>query len=200
MASRWDMDNWTAGKVSILQAAGINWKLNYPTLNASLATAAQQAAATSGGTGGSAATPGNISTGGATGVKGLFNALRSAGAAQAQAIGLIANAMNESSLNPEARALDTNGYYSNGLWQFNEASYPDSGTLVTGNAAQDMIRQIQYLFSHGGLSKAAGSTPQQAAGNFASQFEECEGCQPGGAQYNSRVGNVATVLTELGLG
>lgn len=199
MASRWDMSNWSSGKVSVLQAAGINWNIKYPTLQASLAQQAQTAAAASG-PGGSGATPGNISTGGATGIKGLFNALRSAGASQNAAIGMIANAMNESSLNPEARALDTNGYYSNGLWQFNEQTYPDSGSLVTGNASKDMIAQITYLFNHGGLRDATGSTPQQAAGNFAAQFEGCQGCQAGGAQYNSRVGNVATVLSALGLG
>lgn len=197
MASRWDMSNWTPGKVSVLQALGINWPVNYPTLNTTLAQqaqTAQQAAASGTGTG-----TGNISTGGATGAKGLYNALRSAGASQNAAVGLIANAMNESSLNPEAKALDTNGQYSYGLWQFNAASYPDANTLVTGNAGQDMIRQITYLFNHGGLSAAAGSTPQQAAGNFAANFERCAGCQQGGAQYNSRVGNVATVLSELGL-
>lgn len=198
MASRWDMGRWTPGKVSVLQAAGINWNIQYPTLNASLQQQAELATATSNSTP-AGNIPKNISTGGASGAKGLFNALRSAGASQASAIGLIANAMNESSLNPEARALDTNGRYSNGLWQFNEESYPDSGSLVTGDPSKDMIAQIRYLFNHGGLSAAAGSTPQQAAGNFASQFEQCAGCQPGGAQYNSRVSNVATVLSELGL-
>jgi hypothetical protein len=144
-------------------------------------------------------TSGNITTGGAKGAKGLYNALRSAGASQAQAIGMIANAINESSLNPEARAMDSNGFYSNGLWQFNEASFPDSKALVTGNPAKDMIAQIQYLFQAGGLRAASGSTPQQTASNFAANFERCVGCQPGGAQNNSRVGNVATVLKELGL-
>lgn len=202
MASRWDMKNWTPGKVSILQAAGINWNIKYPTLNASLQQQAELANATNPASGNPTGNipAGNISTGGASGVKGLFNALRSAGASQTAAIGLIANAMNESSLNPEARALDTNGRYSNGLWQFNEATYPDSGSLVTGNAAKDLDAQIRYLFNHGGLNAASGSTPQQAAGNFASQFEGCAGCQPGGSQYNSRVSNVATVLSQLGLG
>lgn len=192
--SRWDMANWESGKVTLLQALGLNWKVNYPKLHASLAEQAQ--AQTNAATGGKI---GNISTGGASGAKGLFNALRSAGASPAQAIGLIANAMNESSLDPEARAMDSNGYYSNGLWQFNEASYPDSGALVTGHPAKDMIAQIQYLIRVGGLRAASGSQPEQVAGNFAANFEACAGCQPGGAQYNSRVGNVAQIKQELGL-
>lgn len=191
--SRWDMKNWETGKVTLLQAMGLNWKVTYPKLHASLAeqAQAQQNAATG--------KTGNISTGGASGMRGLFNALRSAGASPAQAVGLIANAMNESSLDPEARAMDSNGYYSNGLWQFNEASYPDSGSLVTGNPAKDMIAQIQYLIRVGGLRAASGNQPGQIAGNFAANFEGCQGCQPGGDQYNSRVGNAAIVQQQLGI-
>jgi hypothetical protein len=196
------MDNWKTGSSTILQALGLNWKVKYPKLITSLASQAQQATLSqnaktavtqSGGT-----IPGNISTKGATGIKGLYNALTSAGASPNQAIGMIANAINESSLNPETRVIDSNGYYSNGLWQFNEATYPDSYTLVTGNPAKDMIAQIQYLFQVGGLRAASGSTPQSVAGNFAANFEECGGCQPGGAQYNARIGNVASVMQALG--
>lgn len=205
-ANRWDLANWEHGRVTLAQALGLKWKIKYPRLNASLAQQAQQsinasgaAKAVGGKNGAGDNIPRNISTGGASGTRGLFNALRSAGATQNQAVALIANAINESSLNPEARHIDSNGYYSNGLWQFNEASYPDSGSLVTGDPSRDMVAQIQYLFSHGGLSASTGTTPEQAAGNFASRFEDCQGCQPGGAQYNQRVGNVATVLQELGL-
>jgi hypothetical protein len=37
-ASRWDMSNWKAGKVTLLQAAGINWAITYPKLSATLPT------------------------------------------------------------------------------------------------------------------------------------------------------------------
>jgi hypothetical protein len=194
-ANRWALDNWKAGQVTVLQAMGLNWKVQYPKLTASMPGKVQQASAATA-TGGT----GNISTGGATGVKGLFNALRSAGAGTNQAIGMIANAVNESSLNPEADAMDSNGYRSYGLWQFNAASYPNASSLVTGNPAKDMIAQIQFLFQVGGLSAASGSTPQAAASNFAANFERCQGCGPGGAQNSSRVGNVAGILSALGLG
>ena len=196
--SRWALDNWQAGTTTIIQALGLNWKMTYPKLTATLpseaqtALTAQQAQANAG-------TTGNISTGGATGIKGLYNALRSGGASVNQAIGMIANAMNESSLNPEAAVMDTNGYMSYGLWQFNAASYPQASALVTGDPSKDMISQIQFLFQVGGLSASSGTTPQQSAGNFASQFERCDGCDPGGYQYEQRVGNVTTVLAELGL-
>ncbi len=192
--SRWAASNWKPGKVTLLQAAGLNWSLQYPKVTATLPNQVQQAQTAAG-----SGITGNISTGGATGAKGLFNALRSAGASQNQAIGLIANAMAESSLNVETKHLDSNGYYSYGLWQFNQASHPTANTLVTGNPSKDMIAQIQYLFQSGGLSAASGSTPQQVAGNFAANYEHCVGCESGGSQNALRQGNVATVLQELGL-
>jgi Phage tail lysozyme len=192
-ASRWDMSNWKPGTVTVLQAAGINWNLKYPKVQATLPTQVDQASNSQ------ATGTGVPSTKGATGAKGLYNALTSAGASKNAAIGMIANAMAESTLNPEADAMDTNGYRSYGLWQFNAKTYPDASSLVTGNASKDMIAQIQYLFKVGGLSAATGSTPQQAASNFAAQFEKCEGCQAGGSQNNTRVGNVAAVLQALGL-
>lgn len=192
--NKYDMNNWTPGPVTLFEAFGWTGKVNPPKLTARLPGQVQFAANQP--VGGKPA--GNISTGGQKGIKGLFNALTSAGASKAQAIGLIANAMRESSLDPEARAMDSNGYYSNGLWQFNEASYPDSSALVTGNPAKDMIAQIQYLIQVGGLRAASGSTPEQAAGNFAANFERCQGCQPNGSDWNIRVGNVGAVQQALG--
>lgn len=192
--TRWDIANWKPGKVTLLQAAGLNWQLKYPKVSATLPAQVQQAS-----TAGQSGIKGNISTGGAKGAKGLYNALRSAGASSNQAIGMIANAISESSLDPEADAMDSNGYRSYGLWQFNAASYPSASSLVTGDSVKDMISQIQFLFQVGGLSAANGSTPEAAAGNFAANFEKCQGCEAGGSQNSSRVGNVATVLSELGL-
>jgi hypothetical protein len=192
--SRWDISNWKAGETTLLQAVGLNWSIKYPKVTATLANQ-EQAAATAAGSG----ITGNISTGGATGAKGLYNALRSAGASENQAVGMIANAMAESSLNPEADPVDSNGYRSYGLWQFNAATYPSAKALVTGNPAKDMIAQIQFLFQVGGLRAASGSTPAAVASNFAANFEKCEGCEQGGAQNTTRTANAATVLSELGL-
>lgn len=195
-ASKFDMNNWTPGPVTLFQAFGWTGKVNPPTLRPQLPGMNERAALAAGNGGG---TPtGNISTKGQQGIKGLYNALTSAGASKVQAIGLIANAMRESSLNPETRVMDSNGYYSNGLWQFNEASYPDSSALVTGNPAKDMIAQIQYLLQVGGLRAASGSTPEQVAGNFSANFERCKGCEPNGPDWNIRVGNVGAVQQGLG--
>lgn len=188
--SRWDMNNWAQGESNVAQNLGLSaLGLKFKKITTTLPTAVSNASTANAASGAG----GNASTGGAKGAKGIYNALRSVGASPAAAIGIIANAMNESSLNPEAKVRDSNGYMSYGLWQFNAASYPDASSLVTGNAAQDLIRQVQYLVKVGGLRAASGATPAQAAGNFAANFERCAGCQPGGSQYNSRVGNVPTV-------
>jgi hypothetical protein len=128
----------------------------------------------------------------------IWETLEKAGASAVQAAGIMGNAIAESSLNPEARAMDSNGAYSNGLWQFNEASYPDSRELVTGNPARDLISQVNYLFAHGGLQAASGSTVAETAGNFAASFERCQGCQSGGSQYNQRQANAAMVSNWAG--
>jgi hypothetical protein len=196
-SSRWAIDNWKSGQTTVLQAAGLNWAIKYPKVTATLPDQVQQAQGATGAAAGT--TPGNISTKGATGIKGLYNALTSAGASQNQAIGMIANAMRESSLNVESAHMDTNGFMSYGLWQFNAESHPTAGSLVTGNVAKDMIAQIQYLFQSGGLSAASGSTPQAVASNFAANYEKCVGCESGGSDNSIRVGNVASVLSALGL-
>lgn len=191
------MTNWGKGESGLAQNLGLTaLGLHFKKITTTLPTAVNNA--TTANAAGNAG--GNVSTGGAKGAKGIYNALRSVGASPAAAIGIIANAMNESSLNPETNAMDSNGYRSYGLWQFNAATYPDASSLVTGHPAQDLIRQVQYLVRVGGLRAASGSTPAQAAGNFAANFERCQGCQPGGAQYNARVGNVPAVQRAIGPG
>jgi hypothetical protein len=120
----------------------------------------------------------------------VYTALTSAGASTTQAIGIMANAINESSLNPEAiNKSDPNGG-SFGFVQENGSQY---ASLVTGYPATDLIAQVKVLAQNGGFRAASGATPAEAAGNFAANYEKCTGCQPGGQQYSSRVGNAATV-------
>jgi hypothetical protein len=119
-----------------------------------------------------------------------YQALINAGASTTQAIGILANAINESGIDPEARnPSDPNGG-SYGFVQQNGAGYAG---LVTGNPPVDLKAQIAILAQNGGFKAASGSTPAAAAGNFAAGYERCQGCQPGGPQYNSRVANAATV-------
>jgi hypothetical protein len=102
----------------------------------------------------------------------------------------MANAINESRLNPETSAGD--GGHSFGLWQFNDNSYPDA-PHPTGNCARDIALAVGYLKTHVSGSALSGTTAAEVAGNFAANFERCVGCQAGGSQWSQRVANAATV-------
>ena len=120
------------------------------------------------------------------GPEAIYKALTAAGASTLQAIGIMANMHFESGYDPEAVGDQGTSF---GLVQQHGAySY-----LVTGDPAADMEAQIRELVKLGGLSAASGSTPTQAAGNFAANYERCVGCQPGGGQYESRSAFGATV-------
>jgi Phage tail lysozyme len=119
--------------------------------------------------------------------KQIYTALTSAGASTIQAIGIMANMINESSLNPEAVGDQGTSF---GLVQQHGMQYAG---LVTGNPVNDMNAQIKTMATNGGIVAASGSTGAAAAGNFAANYERCVGCQQGGAQYNQRVANAATV-------
>lgn len=125
--------------------------------------------------------------------KDIWDALENAGATAVQAAGIMGNMIAESSLNPEAHAVDSNGYESYGLVQWNAASYPSAATLVTGNPAKDLKAQIDFLASTGGFKAATGSTPSAVAGNFADGYERCATCEPGETSYDQRVSNAGTV-------
>lgn len=132
----------------------------------------------------------------ACGPQDVYKALIAAGASTAQAIGVMANMINESGLNAEANAMDSNGYRSYGLVQWNARSYPNAAQLVTGNCQQDIKAQVKFLALTGGFTAASpdgSGTGAQAAGSFAANYERCQGCQPGGSQYQQRVGNAAKV-------
>lgn len=116
----------------------------------------------------------------------VYNALVAAGASTIQAGGIMANIINESGFDPEA--VGDNGTSFGVVQQHGAYSY-----LVTGNATADLNAQIALLKQNGGFAAASGSTIAEAAGNFAANYEKCVGCQSGGAQYTSRVGNAATV-------
>ena len=119
----------------------------------------------------------------------LYNDLIQAGLSGAQAAGVMGNAQYESGDNVEASAVDSNGKQSEGLIQWNEGTYPNAGSLVTGNGPSDLNNQIQFLLHNtNNTSKGlAGTSAAQVAGNWAQYVEVCAGCQPGGSQYNSRV-------------
>lgn len=124
----------------------------------------------------------------------IYETLLANGYSSVQAFGIMANMINESSLNPEA--VNPGGpQYGVGLVQWETTYYSGAAGLVTGNPVQDMDNQIKYLTQTAGPKSQAtsGNTGAQVAGNFAQYFERCASCNPGGYQYNSRVANAATV-------
>jgi hypothetical protein len=119
--------------------------------------------------------------------KQIYTALTGAGASTIQAIGIMANMIAESGLNPEAVGDQGTSF---GLVQQHGMQYAG---LVSGNAANDMAAQIKTMATNGGIVAASGSTGAAAAGNFSANYERCTTCQPGQASYNERVANAATV-------
>src|SRR5215469_13073495 len=117
-------------------------------------------------TGGGTSTVVGGSSGG-VGPADIWNELTQAGANAVQAAGLMGNAIAESGLNVESKAMDSNGAYSYGLFQWNTASYPGASSLVTGNPAKDLSAQVSFLAQTGGFKAATGTTPAQVASNFA---------------------------------
>lgn len=103
------------------------------------------------------------------------------------------NMILESRLNPESAGMDSNGQMSYGLVQWNAGGYPNAHSLVTGHPMADMVAQIRFLAQTGGFKAAAGSTPAQAAGNFAARYERCASCAPGGQQNTTRQSQAQTV-------
>lgn len=105
------------------------------------------------------------------------------------------NMENESSFNVESHAMDSNGAMAYGLISWNQASYPNANTLVTGNQSADLEKQVQYLLHDTSNIGAGltGSTPAEVASNFAANVEVCAGCQPGGTQNTQRVANAQKI-------
>lgn len=179
-------DIYSAGSAITAQARHPTWTLAGPF--------ASQAAATSFANGGPAASTSApaapVTQAPGCGPQAIYTALLAAGFSTVQAVGAMANAINESALNPETPAGD--GGHSFGLWQFNDNSYPDA-PHPTGNCARDIQLAVGYLKTHVSGSALNGSTGAEVAGNFAAHFEKCQGCQPGQGQWTQRVANAATV-------
>lgn len=117
----------------------------------------------------------------------IYTALLAAGASTTQAIGMLANGMAESGLDPEAVGDQGTSF---GIWQQHGAGY---SSLVTGNPQADMHAQVRVLAANGGFKAASGATGAEAAGNFSAGYERCQACQPGQASYSQRVANAAVV-------
>lgn len=116
------------------------------------------------------------------------------GASSTEAAGIMGNMIMESSLNVESAAMDSNGAMAYGLVSWNAASYPHASTLVTGNPQQDLTSQVTFLAQTGGFRAARGATASQAGGNFAANYERCQGCQPGGVPWKERAANAVKML------
>ena len=117
----------------------------------------------------------------------VYQALIGAGASTVAAIGIMANGIAESGLDPESIGDQGTSF---GIWQQHGSQYAG---LVTGNPQGDMNAQVRVVASNGGFAAASGATGAEAAGNFAAGYERCTTCQPGQASYNNRVGNASTV-------
>jgi len=117
----------------------------------------------------------------------IYQALTGAGASTTQAIGIMANGIAESGLNPEAIGDQGTSF---GTWQEHGAGYAG---LVTGNPEADLAAQVKVIAQDGGFAAASGSNAGEAAGNFSANYERCTTCQPGQSSYNARVANAATV-------
>jgi hypothetical protein len=126
----------------------------------------------------------------------VYDALTGKGFSMAQAAGIMGNIQNESSYNQEAVGDSGQSF---GLVQWYTPSYPFAPGLVTGNLAVDLANQMGHIVtaSHG---VNMGGDAAQVAGNWAAQFEKCVGCQPGGAQYQSRVANAARIFNQAKTG
>src|ERR1700757_317027 len=98
----------------------------------------------------------------------IYDDLISAGASPSEAAGILGNMVQESGLNPEIQAMDSNGAMSRGLIQWNDkgaGSGVNWAQYITGNVANDIMQQVLLLKSQGGFQAAAGATPAESASN-----------------------------------
>jgi hypothetical protein len=124
--------------------------------------------------------------------KDVYDALIKAGFSRSQAAGIMGNAQNESSFNPEAVGDQGTSF---GELQWHLPGYPFAPGLVTGNPTRDLADQIPHIVAAAKGLNLTG-TAQQVAGTWAADFERCIGCQPGGAQYQQRVTNAGRIYQQ----
>lgn len=125
----------------------------------------------------------------------VYQELIGNGFSSAEAAGIMGNLQNESGFNPEARnpAGPQAGL---GLAQWETTFYPQAAGWVTGNVSRDMTAQVNAITDEFRSLGLRGGSPGQVAGEWASQFEKCAGCEPGGAQYNARVSNAQSIFNQ----
>lgn len=122
----------------------------------------------------------------------VYDALTGKGFDMAQAAGIMGNIQNESGFNQEAIGDAGQSF---GLVQWYTPSYPFAPSLVTGNLAADLANQMDHIVNAAHGLNMSG-TAQEVAGRWSADFERCVGCQPGQAQYASRVANAARIFTQ----
>lgn len=128
----------------------------------------------------------------------VYNALVGAGFSMAQAAGIMGNLQNESSFNQEA--VNPGGPTAGvGLAQWETTYYPIAATFVTGNLPDDLADQIAEIQVNA-KSVYMGGSAVDVAGAWASQFERCAGCEPGGPQWSSRRANAQRIYQQAQTG
>jgi hypothetical protein len=128
--------------------------------------------------------------------KQVYDALVAQHFSMAEASGIMGNIQNESSFDQEAKALDSNGFYSYGLVQWNAESYPQASGYVTGNPAKDLADQMKGIVQGWHSAGIQSGSAAAVAGQWASQFEKCQGCEPGGPQWTARVQNAERIFQQ----
>jgi hypothetical protein len=124
----------------------------------------------------------------------VYEALIREGLDMSQAVGIMANIENESGFDPEA--LNPGGPAAGvGLVQWETSFYPAAAGYRTGNVVRDLETQAKAIAAAARHLNLTGSA-QQVAGTWAADFERCAGCQPGGAQYLSRVANAGRIWNQ----
>jgi hypothetical protein len=127
----------------------------------------------------------------------IYNDTRARGYTHPQALGVVANAMAESSLNPKANVVDSNGYRSYGLFQLNgngvgKGQNVDYMLTRSGNTNL-ILNEAQAR----GKAFAASTTPGQAASNFMKEVERPS--DPDGSKARERAA-LAEALTKYNFG
>jgi Phage tail lysozyme len=133
--------------------------------------------------------------------KTVWDALLGYGATPVEAAGIMGNMLHEDSqMDPELVAMDSNGAYSRGLVMWNDlgaGSRVNWSQYITGNVQKDLVSQAGLVVAQGGLAKAAGATPYDAGVSFAHLFEACAECGYQGSSQLAPRGQSATMVYQV---